>query len=200
MKTMETVTAGKQTAVNEKPLDQGFHSGEDLFCMGDIGRAELVGGKLHLMMLNGLEHGFLMNRIGNLLGAFVNRQGKGEVLTGEVGIYTRRSPDTVRGADVLYISKERFAKVQSESYLDVAPELIVEIISPNDRWADTMKKLEEYFNIGVKAVWIVDPRHRTVRVYRSPISVERFADGDTLACEDVLPGFQCSITALFGTS
>jgi Uma2 family endonuclease len=194
---METATIEEQTAVNDKQHDQALLSGEDLFEMGDIGRAELVEGKLHLMAPTGYEHGISENRVGSMLREYVDRQRIGEVLTGEVGIYTGRSPDTVRGADVLYISNERFAKVQSESYLDVAPELIVEIISPSDRWSCTMKKLEEYFNIGVKAVWIVEPKNRTVRVYRSPISVERFAEGDTLACEDVLPGFQCSISALF---
>lgn len=195
---METATIEEQPAVNDKQRDQALLSGQDLFDMGDIGRAELVEGKLHLMAPTGYEHGISENRVGSVLREYVDQQRTGEVLTGEVGIYTGRSPDTVRGANVLYISNERFSKVQSKSYLDVAPELIVEIISPGDRWADTMTKLEEYFNIGVKVVWIVDPKHRTVRAYRSPISVERFTDGDTLICEDILPGFQCSIPALFG--
>ncbi len=196
---MESAIIEEQKTVSEKPHGQALLSGEDLFEMGDIGRAELLEGKLRLMAPTGYEHGRNELTVGKIIDAFVEKQGLGHVFVGEVGIYTRRSPDTVRGADVLYISKERFAKVQSKSYLDVAPELIVEIISPSDRWADTMKKLEEYFNIGVEAVWIVDPKHRTVRVYRSPTSVERFAEGDALTCKDVLPGFQCSIAALFGT-
>ncbi len=197
---METATIEKQTAANERSQVETLISGEDLFDMGDIGRAELVEGRLHLMAPTGYEHGISENRVGSLLREYVDRKRIGEVLTGEVGIYTRRSPDTVRGADVLYISNERFSKVASKSYLDVAPELIVEIVSPDDRWANMVEKLEEYFAIGVKAVWIVDPKHRTVRVYRSPTSVERFAGGDTLICEDVLPGFRCSLTELFRKS
>ncbi len=196
---METATIEEQTAADEKkPRYPDLLSGEDLFEMGDIGRAELLEGKLRLMAPTGYEHGRSELTVGKIILAFVEKQGIGHVFVGEVGIYTRRSPDTVRGADVLYISNERFSEVQSESFLDVAPELVVEIISPNDRWVHTMEKLEEYFAIGVKAVWIADPKHRTVRVYGSPTTVERFAEGDTLTCEDVLPGFQCSITALFG--
>ncbi|MCB0141654.1 MAG: Uma2 family endonuclease [Caldilineaceae bacterium] len=53
---------------------------------------------------------------------------------------------------------ERFAQVQSDSYLDVAPELIVEILSPSDAWSELQTKLAEYFAIDVKLVWVVDRR------------------------------------------
>ena len=53
---------------------------------------------------------------------------------------------------------ERFAQVQSDSYLDVAPELIVEILSPPDAWSELQTKLAEYFAIDVKLVWVVDRR------------------------------------------
>lgn len=194
---MQTAAIKEQAEINGIPHDPDILSGEDLFDMGDIGRSELVKGKLLLMAPTGYEHGISENRIGSLLREHVNQKGIGEVLTGEVGIYTRRSPDTVRGADVLYISNERFQNVKSKSYLDVAPELIVEVLSPGDRWVNMMEKLEEYFSIGVKVVWIADPKHRTIRVYRSSTSVEQFSDGDILTCEDVLPGFACKVAGLF---
>ena len=72
---------------------------------------------------------------------FAYHQKLGHVLVGEVGIYTNRNPDTVRGADVAYISKDRLAQTQSQSYLDVAPELIVEVLSPGDSWSEVIEKV-----------------------------------------------------------
>ena len=65
----------------------------------------------------------------------------GEDLCCEIGIYTHRSPDTVRAADVLFISNERFAQQKSAGYLEIAPELIVEILSPSDRWTEVTNKI-----------------------------------------------------------
>lgn len=65
----------------------------------------------------------------------------------EVGIYTRRNPDTVRAADGAFISDERYAQPkQTHGFLDVAPDLIVEILSPDDRWSEIKQKLREYFS------------------------------------------------------
>ncbi|MCP4113365.1 MAG: Uma2 family endonuclease [Desulfobacteraceae bacterium] len=142
-------------------------TGHELFEMGDIGRTELVTGELISMSPTGYTHGIIENHFGRILGNFVRQYKLGEVLVGEVGIYTSRNPDTVRGADVIYISNETLAKTKSQSYLDVAPELIIEILSPGDRWNDVTDKLDEYFSIGVQEVWVADPRRRQVFVYLS---------------------------------
>ena len=174
-------------------------TGEELYRMGDLGRTELVKGEIVHMSPTGFTHGRIENRIGRVLDNFVVKQSLGEVVSGEVGIYTGRNPDTVRAADVAFISTERIAQVKSKSYLDVAPELVVEVLSPDDAWSGLMEKLDEYFASGVKVVWVADPRTRQIYVYHSMTSVERFAEQGTLTGGDVLPGFSVLVAELFAS-
>ena len=172
-------------------------TGEDLFKLGDMGRVELVKGVVVHMSPTGYSHGRVESNVGAILSAFVRQHKVGEVLVGEVGIYTARHPDTVRGADAAYISNERMARVQSPSYLDVAPELTVEILSPDDRWGELMDKLTEYFAVGVQVVWVADPKTQSVYVYHAPNKVQHFSAEDTLPGGEVLPGFGVLVAELF---
>ncbi len=172
-------------------------TGEALAEMGDIGRCELVEGVIVVKSPTGWLHGGVEQRFGQTLGAFVDYHQLGRVLVGEVGIYTRRNPDTVRGADVIYISKARLAQVKSRSYLDVAPELVIEVLSPDDRWSEVKQKLREYFAIGVVLVWVADPSDKTVSVYRSLTDVRILGEDDLLSGEEVLPGFSIPVASLF---
>ena len=197
------VVSGRQTRVTlaqtaaTLPSGATILTGKELFELGDIGRTELVKGELVRMAPTGHLHGFVELRIGKVLSIFVDERKLGRVLSGEVGLYTGRDPDTVRGADVAFISNERLAQVQSHSYLDVAPELIVEVLSPDDRWYDVNDKLAEYFNIGVRIVWIADPQHRQVRVCRSLTEMEILSVDDTLSGGEALPGFNVVVAELF---
>ncbi len=148
-------------------------TGEDLARLGDIGPSELIKGEIVYMSPTGFWHGSVESRISRIVGNFVSAKALGEVFSGEVGIYTQRNPDTIRAADVGFVSRGRLAQVKSKSYLDVAPELVVEILSPDDRWSDLTDKLDEYFAIGVNLIWVVDPRRKQVYVYRSVTDVQR---------------------------
>jgi Uma2 family endonuclease len=172
-------------------------TGEMLFKLGDIGPSELVRGEIVYMSPTGHLHGFLESKFDRALGAFVHQHKLGRVFVGEVGIYTQRNPDTVRAADVAFISQERWLQVQSKSYLDIAPDLVVEILSPDDAWSEVMEKLEEYFAIGTLSVWIADPKREQIYVYHSLTEVQRFSGGEVLADEKVLPGFSISVAELF---
>jgi len=172
-------------------------TGEALYALGDAQRAELVEGEMRIMTPTGFLHGDVELNIGSLLKKFVSQNRLGRVMTGEVGIYTRRNPDTVRGADVLYISHARLSQVRSDSYLDVAPELVVEVLSPHDRWLDVERKLEEYFAIGVDAVWIADPASKTLRTYGSLTQFQILQQGDWVRDQAILPGFECAVAAFF---
>jgi Uma2 family endonuclease len=174
-------------------------TGDELYRMGDLGRTELVKGEIVRMSPTGFTHGRIENRIGRVLGNFVSKQALGEVVSGEVGIYTGRNPDTVRAADVAFISNERMAQIKSKSYLDVAPELVIEVMSPDDAWSDLMEKLDEYFTCGVKLAWVIDPRTQQVYVYHAVTQVERFTMKDTLSGGDVLPGFSVPVAELFAS-
>lgn len=186
-------TAAKPQSIEpDSPL-----TGDELFAMGDVGRSELVKGELILMSPTGHPHDYYEGNFFAALHTFVRPEKLGRVLVGEVGIYTARNPDTVRGADVVFISNERMAQVQSASYLDVAPELVVEILSPDDRWSEIQDKLAEYFNIGVQMVWVANPKQQQVHVYRSLTEMEIVNVDEVLTGGDLLSGFSVSVAELF---
>ena len=182
---------------DEAPANAAVMTAQDLFELGDIGRTELIKGELVRMPPTGHIHGYVEFRFGKILSIFVDERKLGRVMGGEVGIYTHRDPDTVRGADVVFISNERLAQVQSDSYLDIAPELIVEIASPNDRWYDIDDKLTEYLKIGVQIVWVANPHRHQIHVYRSLTEIEILTVDDTLSGNSVLPGFSVPVAELF---
>ena len=179
------------------PTETRLITGEELAAMGDSGPCELIEGRIVPMTPTGGEHGRIEVNIGAELLAYVRSHKLGKVLAGEVGIYTRRNPDTVRGADVLFISNERYAQKTSPGYLDVAPDLVVEILSPNDRWTEVTQKLREYFAIGVRLAWVADPQTRSVYAYRALTDVREFTENDDLPGDDVLPGFSVKVAQLF---
>ncbi len=98
--------------------------------------------------------------------------------------------------DVAFISRLRLAALP-EGFLDAAPELVVEIISPTDRRRDIRDKISEYFAIGVDRVWLVNPDSCTVLVYRSSSEVKKLKMGDILEGEGILDGFALPLDELF---
>lgn len=173
-------------------------TGEEFYMMADIGPAELVEGKVVPITPTGGEHGFVeFFTLGRLLGNFVAEQDIGWLLGGEVGIYTRRDPDTIRGADIVFLSRERAPKGPPKGYLEVAPELIIEIVSPGNTWTDMRRKIDEYFDAGVDRVWIVEPETKSVLVYKDSTTIEKYEAGDVLAGDGDLEGFEISVDDIF---
>ena len=165
--------------------------------MGDIGPCELIDGRIVRMNPTGRSHAFVESNLSSALNLFVRQRKLGQVLVGEVGIFTRRDPDRVRAADIAFVSNERLAGTTSGGYLKIAPELVVEVISPTDRWQDMRQKLEEYFAIGVQRVWIVEPDKRDVLVYNASTEMHKYGEGDILAGEAALDSFALPIAELF---
>ena len=173
-------------------------TGEELARMGDIGRCELIDGRIIRMSPTNRRHGRVEFRIAAAIDAFVRPRRLGTVHTGEVGLYTRRRPDRVRGADVLFLTHETEKRCSPElAYFDVAPDLVVEVLSPDDRAVDLNQKLREYFEIGVRLVWVADPEARVVSAYRSLTDIREFDASATLSGDDVLPGFEVAVGSLF---
>ena len=172
-------------------------TGEQLLEMDGMGRVELVKGEIIELMPTGYKHGFIEALIAFFLMSYIREHKLGHLLIGEAGIYTRRNPDTVRGVDIAFVSNERMSQTQSTGFLDVAPELIVEIMSPSDRWIDIQEKLAEYFNIGVELVWLVDPQLEQIHVYRSLDEVSRLTAEDELSAAELLPGFSVPLSEIF---
>lgn len=178
-------------------------TGEELARTPDLGRCELLKGRIVHAHPTSRRHARVEGRIYRIISEFVEAEGLGEVLVGEAGVYTRRDPDTVRGADVAFLSRERAARCGADGFLDVPPDLVVEVLSLEDRRAPMDEKVAEYLSSGVRLVWFADPVRKTVRRYRSPEDVRAPRDGDllspgdALSGEDVLPGFAVGVRELF---
>jgi Uma2 family endonuclease len=175
----------------------GLITGEELAKMGNLGRCELVAGRIVPMSPTGDAHGGFEGNFYYALRTFVDAHKLGKVRVGEVGIYVGRNPDTVRGTDALFISNQRYAQKKSKSYLDVAPELVVEIMSPGDTWSEVTQKLRDYFAIGVQLIWVADPAASIVYAYRSMTAVREFTEQDELPGDEILPGFSVPVAQLF---
>ncbi|HSD26390.1 MAG TPA: Uma2 family endonuclease [Vicinamibacteria bacterium] len=185
--------SGTTTPTGAKPI-----TGEELALLPDVGPCELVEGRIVPMSPAGGEHGRIEFNFGEAIAAFARSRKLGRVLVGEVGIFTHRAPDTVRGADLAYLSNETYARLGSKrGFLDVAPDLVVEVLSPRDSAAGLTRKLREYFAIGVRLVWVADPDARAVLAYRSLTDVREFRENDRLSGDDVLPGFEVPVASLF---
>lgn len=185
--------------VHPSTEQEALITGEELAAMGDLGRCELVEGRIVKLSPTKMPHGRYELEIAYLLRRWIEAKDLGVVMVGEVGIYTHRDPDTVRGADVLFISHERLAQATPGGFMDVAPELIVEVMSPSDRWSEVRKKIREYFAIGVAAVLIVEPEEQTVSLYRSPTDMREYTGEDIVPLDDVLPDFGFPLKNLWGS-
>lgn len=172
-------------------------TGEEMASRADLEQGELIEGVYVEMMAPSYEHGRIESNIVFLLGMHVRQHKLGHIFSGDAGIYTKQNPDTVRGMDVAFMSHERYGQISSKTYLDVAPELIVEVMSPSNRWADMHDKLDEYFAIGVNLVWLVYPKRMHVYVYRAPDDYVRLSAVDTLTGGAILPDFSVPVTELF---
>jgi Uma2 family endonuclease len=178
-------------------LEEKLLTGEELAQMPDADLTELIDGRIVDMSPTGNEHGAVEINFGTALKNYITTTRRGKVRVGEVGIYIRRNPDTVRAADALYISNERYTQKQSRSYLDVPPELVVEVLSPDDAWTEVMDKLADYFEAGVVVVWVANPKTKSVFAYRSLTEVVHFKENELLVEEAFLPGFAVPVADLF---
>jgi len=159
-------------------------------------RAELVKGVLMVREPPGLRHGAIAARLVTHLSTHVDAAGLGVVVVGDTGFVLERGPDTVRGPDVAFISRERAPEPLPASYAELAPDLVVEVLSPNDRPGEVLAKVGDWLSAGTRLVWVVDPERRQTRVYRADGSESLLRDTDALDGEDVVPGFTCPLSTL----
>ncbi|MBI3756420.1 MAG: Uma2 family endonuclease [Deltaproteobacteria bacterium] len=172
---------------------------EELLQLPDDGyRYALVEGGLIRMPPAGGEHGDVTMNAGFLLKGYVKAHKLGVVSAAETGFILQRSPDTVRAPDASFVSKDRIPPDGiPKGYWPFAPDLAVEVVSPNDRFDDVQEKVAQYFVAGTRLVWVVLAKTRTVLVYRSLHDVSSLSVNDELNGVDVLPGFTCRVAELF---
>lgn len=106
-----------------------------------------------------------------------------------------------RRPDVAFVSFDRWPAdrplSETDNAWDVAPDLAVEVVSPGDLVDELMTKIEEYFQAGVRLVWVIYPRQRLIHVYETPTHIRALIRTDTLDGGKVLPGFQLPLASLF---
>jgi len=158
---------------------------------------ELHHGKLVPLSPPGARHGSLQVRLGAALLSQGEVNGHGKAYS-KVGVVLERSPDHVLGPDAAFVmSRSLPAKISSEGFLETIPELIVEVRSKNDANAEIDQKIADYLNVGVQLVWIADPATETVVEHRPQAFPQTFGKGDSLQCEDIIPGFRLALAELF---
>jgi Uma2 family endonuclease len=153
---------------------------------------ELVCGEIITMSPPKARHGIACSKVVIKLGIFIDAGALGTLTCNDTGVLIRRHPDTVRGPDVAFWTHERLPAIPN-SYVDIPPDLIVEVVSPNDVFSHVHRKVCEYLDRGVRLVWIVDPENRELSVYRPGQQPSILSENETVTGEDVLPGFTCRV-------
>jgi len=170
---------------------------EQLLQMPAVEHCELVRGELLRKSPTGLEHGRVANRIGVRLGVYVEGHQLGIVTSAEAGFQIAHNPDSVRAADVAFISAARVPKNPITGFFDGPPDLAVEVLSPNDRAGEVLAKIQELLQAGCRMVWMVDPATQTVTVYHGYRSAQILTKEDAISGDELLPGFSMPVAELF---
>lgn len=161
-------------------------------------RRELIAGELREMTPTGFEHGNVAINFTLPLASYVKEHNFGKVHAGETGFILSRDPDTVRSPDVMFISHQRLASLSKpRGYFPGAPDLAVEVISPNDTYSEVEAKVEEWLSAGCRMVVVANPRNCTLKVYNSPTEILVLGIEDIFSGADVLPGFQLPVREIF---
>jgi Uma2 family endonuclease len=158
-------------------------------------RTELVRGRLVFSEPPGFAHGRVIARVTTALVNHVRERERatgrrvGDVAAGEPGCWIERDPDTVRAPDVAFVAADRLLGSSVIGFLDGAPTLAVEVLSPTDRAGAVGDKVAQWLAAGTALVWVVDPERRCARVHGGDGSVTTVASDGTLVGDAVLPGF-----------
>jgi Uma2 family endonuclease len=159
---------------------------------------ELVRGRIVTMPPPGSRHGKVCYNSAYHVGRYLEDHDVGHVLTNDSGVITERGPDTVRGADVCFYSYERVPKGPlPPGYLYVVPDLVFEVLSPDDRWRKVLGKVTEYLNAGVRVVVVLDPERRQLYLFDGDEPVRILTDQDELTLPGVLGEFRVPVSRFF---
>ncbi len=161
-------------------------------------RYEIVNGELVDMGSSGALHGYVCSLLVAALASYVLPKKLGVILDSSTAFKlksgNRRSPD------ISFFAKERLQGMTElpTGFLNGAPDLAVEVLSPGNTVEEIHDKLVEYFENGTRLAWIIHPSEHYVLVYRSAHEPDRLLkSADSLDGEDVVPGFTLPVAELF---
>lgn len=172
---------------------------DDLLRIRDRPMPELIDGKLVERPTMGQKSDALAARVLRILGQFVEERALG-LTNGAQGSYQvfPDDPRKVRIPDVSFTRRDRLPpEGPAEGHGRVAPDLVIEVISPNDNASELEEKIEDFLSAGVPLIWVLDPDSKTIRVHRASGVDARLRVGDVLEGEDVIPNFRIEVRRLF---
>ena len=171
---------------------------DEFFCMSDSKMYELEEGRLVRVGATSPRSSAVAANVLILLGAFVRESRLGVVGGADWGTKLFANPDTVRALDVCFVRAERLPGGRVPvRFQDGAPDLIVEVLSPTDRFRAVARKVREYLAAGARLVWVIDPDERSAVVYRADGTISEYEEAGVLDGEDVVPGFTLNLADIW---
>ena len=159
-------------------------------------RTEIVRGRLVIREPASPRHGEVAARVLIAIGMYLDTNPIGRVYAAETGFTLARSPDTVRAPDVAYFRADRAPTVDVAGFPDIAPDLVVEVLSPGERAQQVRAKVADWLRAGTTLVWLLDTARRSAHVYRADGTDVALTVADALDGELILPGFRPPIARL----
>jgi Uma2 family endonuclease len=164
---------------------------------GDHMRHELVRGELRTMAPAGFDHGAVGSNLAGELRQFVKKNQLGVVVGPDTGFIVTRDPDTVRAPDAAFVRRARIPTPRPVKFWPGAPDLAVEVLSPSDTAFEVDEKVQEMLDAGTEELIVVNPRQKTVKIFRKGQTAVVLGITDTLENLSVLPGFRLPVTEIF---
>jgi Uma2 family endonuclease len=179
-------------------LDPKTWTDEEFMALPEDGhRYELVNGALVDMGNSGMEHGEIGSFLGGNLAIYARSNKLGRVCDSSTAFAMKTG--NKRSPDVSFVAKERLQGVRRlpKGFFQGAPDLAVEVLSPNNTVEEIHDKIVEYFENGTRLVWVIHPDEQYVLVYHSPSPDRLLRLEDSLDGGDVVPGFTLPVAELF---
>lgn len=161
-------------------------------------RYELVDGEIRERNM-GAEANYVSANINGEIRTVVRTGDLGWAFTEGCGIRAFPEPNPLRISDGAFVAKGRLPgdRPPAQGYLLLAPDLVVEVVSPNDDANDIQRKVEEYLDVGVRLVWVAYPETRFIHAFAADGTVKKYGPETILEGNDVLPGFAVPVASLF---
>lgn len=159
-------------------------------------RWRLIQGELFMMSPAGGQHGLICSNLSFILSTYSKKTQAGLSFGAETGYILTRSPDTMLAPDASFITADR-AELVTEKFIDGAPDLAIEVVSPSQSTPNATEKAEQWLALGAKLVWLVWPKTKAVTVYQHNSGPKDFKPGETLSGIAFMPGFECPVNEVF---
>lgn len=172
---------------------------EDLFALPDDGkRHELIKGELTTIAPTGGGHGATVMTLAVPLGNHIQQRKLGVIFSAETGFIVARNPDTVRAPDIAFVAKDRIpSSGVPVKFVPLAPDLAVEVVSPNDTVYEVDEKVRDWLNAGTRLVWVVNPNRRIIEVHAPRQPSRMLTEAESLDGGNVVSGFTIALKDIF---